>query len=530
MTTSGMREAFQHLRRTVLMREGRGLTDAQLVEDFVKHRDEAAVAALVARHGPMVWGVCRRMLHNHQDAEDAFQATFLVLVRRADSIAPRGLVGNWLYGVAHRTALKARALAVRRRARERQVNQMPEPAVPENEFWRDVEPWLDQELSALPDKYRAVIVLCELEGKTRKEAAKQLGVPEGTISGRLARARQLLARRLARQGLAVTAGTLGAALAPGAATAVPPLVVSSTIKAATSVAAGEAAAASIISARVAALTQGVLKTMLWTKIKVTVTALLLVALAAGGTSALLQRVTAQDQKPMPQGQTRLALPVQSTAPPQRTASRDLASLWADLASDQEIRAARAILALAATPRETTALFKGHLRAVKVDPERVDRWVADLGSSDFKKRDAAFRELEYLGKYVKRHLDKHLAKAPSEEVRQRLLKLLEPLDPKAVALPLALAQLRGTSVSASSTNGVIEILIDGKPLDLKALTQPPAAAKSNLAWLRAARAAVVLEQIATPEARQLLRMLADGEPEAPPTAAAKEALERMNEGR
>src|SRR5262249_31939270 len=156
--------------------------------------------------GPMVWGVCLRVLRDYHDAEDAFQATFLVLVRRAASIASPKLLANWLYGVAHQTALKARATAAKRKVRERQVTEMPEPAVTEPDLWSDLQPLLDQELSRLPTKYRVAIVLCNLEGKTRKDAARQLGVPEGTLAARLARGRSLLANRLARYGLAVSGG------------------------------------------------------------------------------------------------------------------------------------------------------------------------------------------------------------------------------------------------------------------------------------------------------------------------------------
>src|SRR5262249_13941203 len=189
---------LQHLRR--VLRDGAGLTDGQLLKDYISRRDEAALAVLVQRHGPMVWGVCRRVLHNHHDAEDAFQATFLVLVRRAASIASPGLLANWLYGVAHQTALKARATAHKRKGREQQVADMPEPAAVEQDPWNDLRPLLDQELSRLPDRYRAVLVLCDLEGETRKEAARQLGLPEGTVGSRLARARALLAKRLAQRG------------------------------------------------------------------------------------------------------------------------------------------------------------------------------------------------------------------------------------------------------------------------------------------------------------------------------------------
>src|SRR6516162_7834384 len=127
MATSQMSGIIQHLRRTVLLRDGVGLTDRQLLEDYVSRRDEAALEALVLRHGPMVWCVCRRVLANQHDAEDAFQATFLVFVRKAASIASRELLANWLYGVAYQTSRKARATAAKRQARERQVTEMPEP-------------------------------------------------------------------------------------------------------------------------------------------------------------------------------------------------------------------------------------------------------------------------------------------------------------------------------------------------------------------------------------------------------------------
>jgi RNA polymerase sigma factor (sigma-70 family) len=171
MAMSPMSEVLLHLRSTVLPRDGAGRTDGQLLEDFIGRRDEAALTALVRQHGPMVWGVCRRTLPNYHDAEDAFQATFLVLVRKAAAVVPRELVANWLYGVAHQTALKARATAARRRERERQVTEMPEPAVAEPNLRHGLQPLLDEALSRLPDKYRAVIVLCDLEGKTRKEVA-----------------------------------------------------------------------------------------------------------------------------------------------------------------------------------------------------------------------------------------------------------------------------------------------------------------------------------------------------------------------
>jgi RNA polymerase sigma factor (sigma-70 family) len=326
MATSQMSEVIQHLRRAVLVGDGAGMTDGELLECFVGRRDEAAFAALVRRHGPMVWGVCRRVLSNHQDAEDAFQATFLVLVRRAASVVPREMVANWLYGVAHQTAIKARALVAKRKGRERQVTQMPEPissprgsaraASPrgaEHDVWRDLQPLLDGELSRLPDRYRAVIVLCELEGRTRREAAQHLGVPEGTVGGWLARARALLARRLARRGLAVSGASLAAALSQQAASAsVPAAVVSNTIQAAGPLVAGQAACA--ISPQVATLTEGVLKAMFLTRLK-RLAALLVVA----GVVALGSGVAHFSRADTPAGVAAFEDPSTLLAPAQRPA-------------------------------------------------------------------------------------------------------------------------------------------------------------------------------------------------------------------
>jgi RNA polymerase sigma factor (sigma-70 family) len=288
MPTSSMNSVIEHLRRAVLG-DGAGLADGELLGVFIERHDEAAFSALVKRHSPMIWGVCRRLL-SHDDAEDAFQATFLVLVRKAASIMPREMVGNWLYGVAHQTALQARRAAARRMAREVQVTLMPDPEAVQQDQWPDVQPLLDQELSHLPDIYRAVIVLCDLEGRTRKEVARQLKVPEGTVGGRLARARAMLAKRLTQRGVALSGGALAAVLSEQAASAgAPNSVVVSTIKAATLFAAGKAAATGALSVKVVALTEGVLKAMMFTKLKtaLAVLAVVLVVVGGGGATALL---------------------------------------------------------------------------------------------------------------------------------------------------------------------------------------------------------------------------------------------------
>jgi RNA polymerase sigma factor (sigma-70 family) len=198
MPNSPVSPVIAHLRRAILRSDGGSLTDGQLSQRFIDERDELAFAALVRRHGPMVLGVCRRILGHAHDAEHAFQACFLVLVRKAVSVVPREAVGNWLYGVAYNTALKARATSMKRQAREKQVKTLPEPAARKEELWQDLHALLDQELSRLPAKYRLPIVLCDLEGRTRKEVARQLKVLEGTLSSRLTTGHRLLASRRRR--------------------------------------------------------------------------------------------------------------------------------------------------------------------------------------------------------------------------------------------------------------------------------------------------------------------------------------------
>jgi RNA polymerase sigma-70 factor (ECF subfamily) len=208
----------------------------------------------------MVLGVCRRLLHDGHAAEDAFQATFLVLFRRARALDRHGSLANWLYTVAYHVALKARADAAHRRQRERQVGEMSQVESQPEEVWRDLRPVLDEELSFLPDKYRTPIVLCYLQGKTNEEAARLLGWPIGTVKGRLSRAREILRTRLARRGITLSTGLLGAVLAEHASAAVPGLLVHSTIKTIALLSAGKATAG-LAAAPAAALGEGVLKAM-----------------------------------------------------------------------------------------------------------------------------------------------------------------------------------------------------------------------------------------------------------------------------
>lgn len=241
-------------------------TDGQLIDLFVRLRDEEGFAAIVRRHGPMVRGVCGRVLRNPADADDAFQAAFLVLARKAATIGTRHRLAQWLYGVAYNTARKLREANTRRAKRECPLASVPEPsAVPAGtrDEWLAI---LDDELSGLSERYREVIVLCDLEGLTRREAAKALGCPEGTVAGRLARARQLLAARLTCRGVVPVAAVL-ALLTERGATAVPPTIFANVIRAVSIDGLAHAAASGLISRRVADTTEGVLKAMFTSKLR-----------------------------------------------------------------------------------------------------------------------------------------------------------------------------------------------------------------------------------------------------------------------
>jgi RNA polymerase sigma factor (sigma-70 family) len=314
-----MRTVIRHLRAAVLLHRGDGPTDGQLLELFLARRDEVAFEALLRRHGPMVQGVCRRVLRKVHDAEDAFQATFLVLARKAACIQPRERVGNWLYGVAYRTAMKARTMNAKRHTKEKQARPAHQVG---SEAPEELLEQLDHELIRLPDKYRVPVIFCELEDKSRKEVARLLGVPEGTLSWRLAQAKKILARRLSRYG-SVAVATL---LAEGAVSAcLSPTLRASTVKAALT--------AGAVPAKVLALTEGVMKAMLLTKLKITVCVAALALLAGVGVTGVSYRATAEEPR---------KARVEDT-PPQtgRSQTDDLASLRLEIeALRKELRATR----------------------------------------------------------------------------------------------------------------------------------------------------------------------------------------------
>ena len=262
--------------RRVPGNSGDAAADGPLLERFASRNDGAAFAALLRRHGPLVWGVCRRTLGDGPDAEDAFQATFLVLARKARSVRRRDSVRSWLYGVASRVAVRARQARARRPGYERQARP-PAPADPADAAaGAELRAVLDEEIARLPDRYRLPLVLCYLHGRTNDEAAEELGCPRGTVATRLSRARERLRGRLLRRGVALSAG--GAALAV-------PEVVPPTLSAATAEAVSAQAAGRAIASPVATLTEGVLRAMYVAKLRTAAAVVVAVGILAAGAGA-----------------------------------------------------------------------------------------------------------------------------------------------------------------------------------------------------------------------------------------------------
>jgi RNA polymerase sigma factor (sigma-70 family) len=286
-----------------------GLSDGELLERYAARRAEAAdasaeaelaFAALVDRHGAMVWGVCRRVLGDTHEAEDAFQATFLVLVRRAGSVRVDGSLGRWLYGVAHRVALRARQEAGRRGS---EIDRVPIPSSDDpagDAEIRELRRTVGEELDRLPAKYRCPVELCHLQGMTYDQAARQLDWPVATVKSRLSRARLRLRKRLMQRGLApgAVAAAMSATLAAEARAAVPPQLVRCTVRAAASCAFGA------FPATVVALSRGVLKMMMWEKL----------GLVAAGTLAVAVGLTAQAvSQQAPNGGKHAPRPIQAVS-------------------------------------------------------------------------------------------------------------------------------------------------------------------------------------------------------------------------
>jgi len=270
------------------------LGDGALLDRFVAKRDESAFETLLQRHGPMVLGVCRRMLRDPQQVEDAFQVTFIVFLRKARSLHRRELLGNWLYGVAYRTALKARGAAARRAQREQPLGEVRDPSNEGELTERDVKLALDEAVNHLPAKYRQPIVYCYLEGNSVNEAAARLGCPAGTVAGRLARAKEMLRTRLIKRGITVSAPLLVALSSQDASACVPAALITKMLRAVTILAHGDSGIASGLSPSVSMLAKEVLKAMFLNKLKIA--AIVVATFGALGSGILVYSEVAGQQR------------------------------------------------------------------------------------------------------------------------------------------------------------------------------------------------------------------------------------------
>jgi RNA polymerase sigma factor (sigma-70 family) len=299
---------LRHIRSMLVTEATRDMSDGDLLGRFVAGREQHAFAALMQRHAALVWSVCRRILPHEHDTEDAFQATFLVLARKADSIRKGGSVGSWLFGVAHRIAMKAKQAAARRLARESRA-ETSTPAQPVTEAaLRELQGRLDAEVERLPEKYRAPFVLCCLEGKSRSEAAAALGWNISTLSTRLTRARGQLQRRLARRGVRLSAALAALALAESAMGAgVPARLVSTTLNGVLLSAAG-APVTGVVSPQAAALAKGLLHSMFLGKLKVTIAFLLALTVVVGGGLVARHGLVASETRPNTDGKPKADTP------------------------------------------------------------------------------------------------------------------------------------------------------------------------------------------------------------------------------
>jgi RNA polymerase sigma factor (sigma-70 family) len=265
-------------------------SDLELLQRFVQQHEETAFTTLVERHGPMVLGVCRRVLQDEHRAEDAFQATFLMLVHKSSALVQRGFMAGWLHTVAFHMALQMRAREARQRQRTQEVGDMiqaefpaPPPADP------DLRPVLDDELARLPEKYRAPLILCYLEGKTNDEAACLLGWTRGTVAGRLSRARDLLRGRLARRGLALSTAALATSLPSACATAaVPAALRNETASLALRLITHQDVPASLLD-----MIQGMTRSLRWARVRAWAVVLVLFAVVGSSVAWLSQRTAAQ---------------------------------------------------------------------------------------------------------------------------------------------------------------------------------------------------------------------------------------------
>jgi RNA polymerase sigma factor (sigma-70 family) len=335
MDAGPINAVLDHVRRLAAVEASNGLADAQLLELFLATKAEAPFAALLHRHGPMVWRVCLRVLRHRQNAEDAFQATFLTLARKAAAIRKQASVASWLHGVALRLSRRLQANHARKLLLDAGSARQPPHDPATQASGRELQALLDEELDRLSDKYRTPLVLCYLEGRTRDEAAEQLGWSLGTLKRRLDRGRKLLAARLTRRGVTLGVAMLSAVLTQSAVLgAVTPTLINSTCQAATLLASGNPAA-TIVSAQVAALTNGMVKAMTITKLKLAAALFLAVVALAAGAGLWAAHRGPDEDPPNARVEPPTALPTAAPAPAPQEVVADPRPVKDDLAALSE---------------------------------------------------------------------------------------------------------------------------------------------------------------------------------------------------
>lgn len=470
---------------------------------FVRAADPEAFAAIVRRYGPVVYAVCLRVLGNAPDADDAFQATFLVLLRKANRVKAESL-GGWLFTVAHRTDVYARMRRAARRTQPLDSDVMHTVSPPPTS---DLLAALDVELANLPAKYRESVVRCELDGQTVAEAAKALQVPVGTVASRLARGRALLAERLQRRGFAVAAVGVSVLLAGSASARVPAKLLMATI-------AGEPVGT------VSELVTETLKMLLVSKLKLTAKMITATILIAAGVAAVGLGGTQ---------------PVAHAAPVPKESlevrGKKLEELWAMLTQDEPI-CTRGMLALSARPKqELTAFLADKLKPLKLSEERARKLLTDLGNEKEETAQAAYDELSYFDPRLVLLVDE-IMKGFSDGVHQRRVmsllaqRGLKRFDECEVEFDSSewWSRKEGRKMPASYriTKGQLEGGGQGWLPDIP----EPGHDIVRPKWIQATRAITILEIIDTPEAVKVLESMASGHEDASPTRAAKEALERL----
>jgi RNA polymerase sigma factor (sigma-70 family) len=436
MESDVLRTAVRRLREVVLPPK---TPDADLVGAVAARRDPAAFELIVRRHGPLVLGVCRRILRDPADADDAFQATFLVFLRKAGGLRHPDRLPGWLHQVAHRTARKLRALRVARGRREIELFDLPAGEVPAEVVWRELRPIFDAELDRLPDRLRLPAVLCLLEGQSKAEAARSLGWPEGTVAGRLQRARERLRARLVARGLTLSAGAFAAALLEGAGSAgVPDRVIASTIQSITT-------PATAVAAR--ALADGVTQAMFLSKVKALAAAVLVVGVVGTGTGVILVPGTGPGVsvagEPAKEGSVKDRAPrpetpaVTAQDPPPRSESDFL---------KEELLILKERLAWEEKTVATGFVSEAQARKTRLEVARAEAALAKAASPPVPDpRRAAMEEIIQKVEQIVRQTEEGVKKGivPQQELHNAQLKLLEykfklieitgpPADPRASA--------------------------------------------------------------------------------------------------